>query len=242
MQGSDHHWYSPNLRQQMTFRTYGDRGCPLLVFPSQEGSYAEYADFGMVEVARPFIEAGKIRLYCVDSIDGQSWCNQGIPPHDRALRANDYDRYIVHEMVPHIVREGGKGLLFHGASMGGYHAANFYFRHPHLADGFISLSGVYDLTLFIGDAMDSEIFYHVPLAYLPGLTDPTYLDRFRQGRLIMCVGQGDWEEPMLTQTRQMARILADKQVPATVDMWGHDVSHDWPWWKKQLRHFLEETV
>jgi esterase/lipase superfamily enzyme len=126
--------------------------------------------------------------------------------------------------------------------MGAYHAANLYFRHPEHADGFIALSGVYDLTLFIGDAMDDEIFYHVPLAYMPGLDDPKFLDRFRSGRLILCCGQGDWEEPMLTQTRQMSDILAHKRVPAWVDIWGADVSHEWPWWQKQMPYFLERIL
>jgi esterase/lipase superfamily enzyme len=241
MQPTVHRWYSPALSQDMTLHAYGDRGKPAIIFPAQEGRFGEYADFGMVEAVRPFIEAGRLRLYCVDSVDSQSWCNPTIPPPDRALRHNDYERYLLHEVVPFIREQAsGHGLLVSGCSMGGYHAANFFFRHPDVADSVISLSGVYDLTLFIGDAMSEGIFYHAPLNYLPGLSDPWFLERYRAGRIVLCVGQGDWEEPMLTQTRQMADLLRTKDIPAWIDVWGQDVSHDWPWWRQQMAYFLRK--
>ena len=42
----------------------------------------------------------------------------------------------------------------------------------------------------------------------------------------MCVGQGAWEEELLYSTRQMDALLKEKNVPAWVDYWGHDVDHD----------------
>ena len=39
----------------------------------------------------------------------------------------------------------------------------------------------------------------------------------------MCVGQGAWEEELLYSTRQMDALLKEKNVPAWVDYWGHDV-------------------
>lgn len=245
MKRETHHWHSDQLGQDMPIDVYGDRGKPILIFPSQEGRYFEYQDFGMVDVCAPFIEAGQIHLICVDSVDSQSWLNNQITPNQRARRHNQYEAYILKEVVPWVrKRLGDKAatLLASGASMGGYHSSNIYFRHPDVFSGVISLSGVYDLTLFVGDAMDDDIYYHVPLAYLPHLTDRFYLDRYREGEIVLCVGQGDWEEPMLDQTRRMGDILRDLDVPAWIDVWGTDVSHDWPWWRKQMPHFLKELV
>ena len=31
-----------------------------------------------------------------------------------------------------------------------------------------------------------------------------------------------------------------KNIPAWFAEWGHDVSHDWVWWRKQMPYFLNE--
>jgi esterase/lipase superfamily enzyme len=78
--------------------------------------------------------------------------------------------------------------------------------------------------------------------YLPNLTDPWYLDQYRQSHIILCAGQGAWEDAMLADLRAMEGILRAKQVPAWVDFWGYDVNHDWPWWRRQLPYFLESLM
>ena len=97
-----HKWWSPNLGQDMELKVYGHAGEPILVFPTQGGRFYEYEDFGMVEACRASIDAGKVRIFTVDSVDYQSWVNWGAHPADRARRHEDYDRYIVQEVVPFI--------------------------------------------------------------------------------------------------------------------------------------------
>lgn len=239
MTHNQHAWYSPNLSQDMTLRTYGHQGKVFLVFPSQEGRYYEYDDFGMVDVVKPWLDAGKIRLICVDSVDSQSWCNNSIHPHDRALRHQAYDNYITHEVIPFIKSHGGQlPIAVTGCSMGGYQSANYFFRHPDICDTLIAISGIFSPKYFIGDAMDEAIYFHSPLAYLPGLEDPWYLDKYRQSRILVGVGQGAWEDEMLADTRELQAILAAKQVPNYIDYWGHDVNHDWPWRRLMMPYFL----
>ena len=235
----EHCWYSPTLGQDMTVGEYGHAGKPFLVFSCQDGRYVEYQDFGMLEVLRPHLESGKIRLFTVDSWDGRSWTNERMHPHDRARGAEQFDRYITAEVVPFIRQRTARAdIMTNGCSMGGYHAANFFFRHPQLFDGCLAISGIYTLELFIGDYMDDRVYYQSPLAYLRNLTDPAILERYRQSQIVACVGQGAWEEPMLTETRALKALLEQKQVPAWVDIWGRDVNHDWPWWKKMIPYFL----
>jgi len=133
-----------------------------------------------------------------------------------------------------------KGLLATGCGMGAYHAANFLFRHPDLFDSLIALSGRYSLRSLLGDYMDDSVYFNSPLAYLPNLADPWYLDRIRRARIVVCVGQGAWEEESLAETRTLQKILADLEVPAWFDYWGHDVNHDWQWWRLQMPYFLEK--
>ncbi len=232
-------WYSPALSQEMELKVYGHAGKPFIVFPAQGGRFYEYEDFGMVEACRPSIDAGRVTLVTVDSVDNQSWCNWDLHPADRARRHNDYDRYVVDEVVPFIRTKGWIGELgATGCSMGGYHAANFFFRHPDVFDTMICLSGLLQLRMFIGDADDEAIYFNTPLAYLPHLTDPWYIERYRRSSIIVCAGQGPWDEDMLADARTLEGILRAMDVPAWIDIWGHDVSHDWPWWRRQMPYFL----
>jgi esterase/lipase superfamily enzyme len=235
-----HRWWSRSLGQDMELKVYGHAGKPVVVFPCQGGRFFEYEDFGMVEACRSFIEAGAVTFFTVDGVDGQSWTNREAHPADRARRHNDYDRYVVEEVAPFIrtLRPQASGALATGCSMGAYHSANFFFRHPDIFDAVIALSGVYQLTDFVGDYLDDNVYFNSPLMYLPGLSDPWYLERYRRSQIVVCVGQGAWEDGMLADTRALQAILASKEIPAWIDFWGHDVNHDWPWWRRQMPYFL----
>ncbi len=240
-----HRWYSPHLGQDMELKIYGHDGKPALVFPAQGGRFCEYEDFGMVEAVRSFIDSGRLKLFTVDSVDNQSWANWSAHPSERARRHEAYDRYIVQEMIPFIRRHCGDAsqkLLATGCSMGGYHCANFFFRHPDLFDAVIALSGLFQLNMFIGDYMDQTVYFNAPLAYLANLSDPWYLDQYRQSQIVICCGQGAWEEPMLSDAQAMRQVLEAKGIPAWVDIWGLDVNHDWPWWRKMAPYFLDKIL
>lgn len=238
-----HKWWSPNLNQDMELKVYGHAGKPAIVFPTQGGRFYEYEDFGMVNACEPFIVEGQLQLYTVDSIDYQSWANGNAHPADRARRHNDYDRYITGEVAPFIHEHNcypGK-YISTGCSMGAYHSGNFFFRHPEIFDAVIALSGIFRLNMFIGDYMDEEVYFNSPLAYLPNLTDPSILDQYRQSKIIICSGQGAWEDFMLEDAHTLERILAGKNVPCWIDIWGADVNHDWPWWRKMMPYFLSKV-
>lgn len=235
-----HKWWSPALNQDMELKVYGHRDKAVVVFPTSGGRFYQYEDFGMVEVCRPHIDAGRVKLFAVDSVDHQSWLNHGVQPAERARRHNEFDRYIVDEVAPFVREHGIRGSKFvaTGCSLGAYHSANFFLRHPDVFDGLIALSGVYSLRYSVGDYMDDGIYFNSPLAYLPSLDDPWYLDQYRQSQIIICSGQGAWEQG-LDEAKQLASFLEQKGVPCWLDLWGHDVNHDWPWWRKQMPYYLE---
>ena len=236
--------WSSCLNQDMEFKVYGHAGKPVIVFPAQCGRFYEFEDFGMVDAVRWYIENGHYQFFTPDSVDAQSWANSGAHPADRARRHEDYDRYIVHELVPYIRQRcgGDVRMLSTGVSMGGYHSANFFFRHPDVFDALVSLSGLFQLGMFIGDYSDENIYFNSPLQYLPNMNDPWYLEQYRRSQIVICSGQGAWEEAMLADIHQLRRILEEKGVPAWIDLWGSDVNHDWPWWRKQLPYFLGKLM
>lgn len=222
----------------MEYKTYGDKGRAVLVFPSQNGRFFDYESFKMVEALAPFIDAGRIRLICLDSIDNETWSNQDKYPRERIELHERWYHYIVDELVP-AVRRGNETFIVTGCSMGGFHAGNFFFRRPDLFDTLIALSGLYHASYFFGDYSDDLVYANSPLDFLPNMApDHFYWDTYRKRNIIVCVGQGAWEDDLLESTRRLDTVLAQKQVPAWFDYWGHDVAHDWCWWLKQIVYFM----
>ncbi len=238
----EHHaWFSPALGHEMEFKVYGHAGQPILAFPAQNGRFYDFEHFGMVGACANLIQSGRVRIYAVDSIDWQSWTNTGVPPSERAKRHGDYARYIALEMAP-FIREHSHALAWTtGCSMGAFHAAGNFFRHPELFDGVIALSGLYQPSMFVGDFMNDDVYFASPLHFLPNLQGEP-LERLRHKKIVVCVGQGNWEAEMIEDTRTLAFTLAQKGIPAWIDFWGGDVDHDWPWWRQQLPYFLERML
>jgi esterase/lipase superfamily enzyme len=240
-----HKWWSPGLNQDMELKVYGYYGKPVVVFPSQSGRFYDFENYGMVQAIAPFIEEGKVKVFTVDGIDDQTWANWDAHPADRARRYLDYDRYIISEVAPFIdehCSHSGQKILTTGVSMGGYHSANFFFRHPDIFDALIAISGIYNLQMFVGDYIDDNVYLNSPLAYLKNLEDPWILEQLRASQIVLVAGQGAWEEEMLQETLQLRSILETKGIPAWVDIWGKDVNHDWPWWGKMLPYFLAKIT
>ena len=102
----------------------------------------------MIDAIAGFINAGKIKLFCVDSVDEESWYNFAVGPSDRNARHEAYDRYIVDEVIAFVrdhCRSPQVRVMANGCSMGAYHAVNFYLKHPDVFEGTVALSGLYRL-------------------------------------------------------------------------------------------------
>jgi esterase/lipase superfamily enzyme len=240
-----HTWYSHALGREMGLLLYGHGGQPLLAFPSQDGRFWDWEGFGMIDAVAGLLESGRLTIAAIDSIDGESWTNQGLDPRDRARRHEGYERYVVDEVLPLLRGAAGPGhdlAWASGASMGAFHAANLFFRRPDLLNGLIAISGVYGTRMFVGDAGGDEIYFHSPLQYLPNLADPWHLERYRRSQIVFVTGQGEFEDDSIADTRAIQQILHEKGVDATVDYWGHDVEHHWRWWGQMLRHHLERML
>ena len=240
----EHDWHSSYLDRPMALKVYGHWGVPFIVFPSSRGRYFDYEGMGMIAAIASFIDRGRIKLFCVDSVDAESWYNFGVSPADRNARHDAYDRYIIDEVVPFIRGHCGQldiRPMTNGCSMGAFHAVNFFFKHPDIFEGTIACSGLYRLDrpeFGLGPDDIPAVYFNSPLSYLSDLDDPWYLEQYRRRTIVVSAGQGAWDEAALEDTRHLEAICRAKSIDAWIDIWGHDVNHDWPWWYKQMNHFL----
>lgn len=235
-------WYSDRTNRHMNIKIYGWGGTPILVFPCQDAMSDNFANFGMIDTISDFINNGNVQLFCVDTIDTESWSdvNNWDNCH-RSWRQECYYNYIIEEVVPFIRNNNGSGRLpvAIGCSLGALHAAIVALRRPDLFGGCLSMSGIYDPKFAFGDWMDENLYNNSPVNFVGDLPwDHWYLDLYRQRNIMLVVGQGRWEDDGRRTTAIMRDIFAAKGVNATCDFWGYDVDHDWPWWKVQIRYYL----
>ena len=223
---------------------YGHWGRPVLVFPSEQGRAADFESNGMVGAVADLLDAGRLKLYCVDSYDAQSWSNTAIPVEERARQHGRYESWILDDVVPWIRADCGDGeaeVATLGCSLGAFHAANFALKRADIFPLAMCLSGNYDPAAWQGwGERGTDAYFNNPVDYVSHLHGG-HLDwlRGRVSLLLVC-GQGQWEDTTgsLASTRRFAGMLADKRIKHELDLWGHDVPHDWPSWRAQLAHHM----
>ena len=236
--------YSSFLNRDMEFKVYGHSGRPVLFIPCQGGRFFDFENFKMIDYWAKWIEEGRCIVYSVDSIDNEAWAAQGA---DNRWRIENHERwynYVVEELVPTIHSVSGiQGIVTFGASMGAMHAANLFFRRPDLFDGVFAISGLYDSPEFFGDYVDDLVYNNCPVYYLANMPwDHHYIDMYNQRKILIVVGQGRWEGPLIESTRRLDAVLRQKGIHAQVDYWGYDVDHDWPWWYKMVEHYAPQLL
>ena len=224
-------WHSPHLDRDIEMLTYGHAGHPVIIFPSTMGRYHESKDFKLIESVRWFVEHGLVRLYCPDSIDRLSWYNREVHPSVKVLNHIQYDKLIRWEIVETIRQHtGSPRVAVAGASFGGYHAANFAFRHPDVVSHLISMSGAFDIRSFMQGYFDDNVYFNNPVDYLPGLNHPDLW------RMKIILGTSEWDI-CRPANEQLSGILQSKGVQHWLDMRGLQ-QHDWQLWREMFPHYL----
>lgn len=241
--------YSGNLNRHMEFKVYGHGGMPVLFVPCQSGRFFDFENFHMVDYWARWIEEGRCTVYSCDCIDDEAWAAKGADNRWRIENHEKWYRYIVDELVPYIKHLNGERtgydqrILTFGCSMGAMHAANLFFRRPDLFAGCFAISGLYDSPEFFGEYVDDLVYNNCPVYYLANLPhDHFYMDMYRNSKILIVVGQGRWEEPLIESTRRLHHVMMAKGIPGRVEYWGHDVDHDWPWWYKMVEHYVPQLL
>lgn len=257
--------FSNALNRDMEWKVYGHAGQPIIYIPCQDGRFYDFENFHMTDVWAPWIDAGEAMIIAIDTLDLETWSNKEGDPRWRIERHEAWVKYITDEMVPFaeklaeernekkeeaprgrrrkkkaklkaVEEKKGPQVLLFGASLGGTHAANLYLRRPDLFKGALALSGIYTAEYGFGDYMDELVYLNSPVHYMENLPeDHPYIPMYNEGRGIICVGQGDWEQP--ETTFKLRDIFWKKGIDIWVDIWGYDCCHDWNWWYKQVTYF-----
>ena len=230
-----HRWFSPSLGRDMELLVFGHAGARALVFPTSRGRFYEWEDRGMIGAVSEHLERGWLQMYCVDSIDGESWYARHRQPAERARRHLDYEAYLLREVLPLTTsRNPNPFLIVTGASFGAYHAANFAFRHPGLVGRLLGLSGMYDIKDQTEGWSDETIYFNSPTDFLQNEHDPARLAALRKIDIIIAIGRDD---PMRANNEWLSQILSSKGIWHALRVWD-GWAHDWPWWRDMVVKYI----
>lgn len=236
-----HKWYSTVLKRDMELLVFGNAGVPVLFFPTRSARFYDFENWKIIDALRPKIEAGLLQIYCVDSIDCESFYSQS-PPAARILRHMEYEKYILDEIIPLIKKSNTeKRLISAGCSLGGYHAVNIALRHPSLFSKVVGMSSRYDLTLslpYFDDLfdgyIDENIYFNMPNYFVPQISDPRLLKQLRKLEIILVVGR---EDIFLNNNQQLSDALKKINVPHNLFVWEEE-AHRPRYWREMVKLYL----
>jgi esterase/lipase superfamily enzyme len=157
-----HKWWSDRLQRDMELLVFGHAGAKVLVFPSRFGRFYEYEKLGLIESLRHKIEQGWLQLYCIDSIDVESFYCGWAHPSGRIHATNIAFRY------PYLFK---KLVAFSGR----YDLTLNVECFNDLFDGFYN----------------ENIYFHTPNHFMPELECSWRLSKLREMDITFVIGKED---------------------------------------------------
>jgi esterase/lipase superfamily enzyme len=218
----------------MSLLEFGHGGARVIAYPTSMGSFHEWEDRGMINALWHQLENGWLHLICVDAIDRESWYAHAHPYH-RVRRHDDYDRYVLHEVLPFSWhRNQTPYLITVGASFGAYHALDFALRYPQWVNRVISMSGLCDIRKFADGYHDEMVYFHNPMEFIDNEHEGWRLDALRRQDIVFAVGNGD---QLMHQNRELSGKLWAKGIGNALREWD-GFAHDWPVWHKMINLYI----
>jgi esterase/lipase superfamily enzyme len=228
-------WYSERLGRKMELLAFGHAGDPVILFPTSRGRFYQNEDFGLVGSIADRIDAGKYLVVCVDSVDEESWYNTNAHPADRVRRHEQYEGYILHEVVPFARERASSGrLCLGGASFGGFHAVQIGLRHPHTVRRILAMGAKFETEGFLDGYHDQRVYFHSAMQWLSNLEDRAALEDLHELDIVLAVGDRDF---CRSSNERLSALLWQKGIGNHLSIWNN-ADHDWPPWRQMIREYL----
>lgn len=226
----------------MELLCFGYSGAVVLFFPTRTARFYDYENWRIIESLRYPIENGFLQVYCLDSIDQESFYCFWAHPAGRMIRHLQYEQYIVNEVLPLTRQFNTLGLVMAaGCSMGAYHAVNLGLKYPDLVHKIVGMSGRYDLTSRLGcfndlldGYFDENVYYNMPIRYVPNINDDVLLSKLRKLDISLVVGK---EDVFLDSNQQLSYSLWGKGIHNKLYLWEGE-AHNARYWRSMVQWYL----
>lgn len=241
MQRAYHKWFSKHLGRDMEMLVFGHAGLPVIFFPTRAAHFYDLENWRVIDALQDKLNMGRLQVYCVDSIDCESFYSRGTPS-EKIVRHIQYEKYILDEVVPFVRNwNSHSGLVAAGCSLGGYHAVNIALKHPSVFTKVVGMSGRYDLTkplphfadLFDG-YYDENIYYNTPNHFVPRISDVNLLNQLRSLDITIVIGR---EDSFLSDNILLSSSLAKSEIPHQLYIWEEE-AHKPRYWREMVKLYL----
>ncbi len=232
MEAKTEKWRSPSLGKEMELTVYGESGTPVIGIPTRGATCGQWEEFGMTNAISYQLENGFNQLFVLSSIDNEALLNEKASPEQRLIRQQQYESYIVEEVVPFIKEQNHiQFIIIAGIDFGGYQAVTTALKHPEYFGKAIGISGIYDIRPFMDGYYDDDVYYANPMDFVPNLNKKTLLNKVQDIDFRLVSFDGDERK---NDAVRMDNVMRMKFLDTDLDIWA-DNSDEWDLWPQMLK-------
>ncbi|NGP88901.1 esterase family protein [Fodinibius halophilus] len=232
MEKKTENWRSPSLGKEMELTVYGKSGTPIIGLPTRGASCGQWEEFGMVDAISYQLDNEFNQLFCLSSIDTEGFLNENAAPSQRIVRQQQYESYIVEEVVPYIQEQNNINfIIIAGIDLGGCHALTTALKHPAAFGKVIGMSGIYDIKPFMDGFYNDDVYYSNPMDFVPNMSRQSLLERVRDIDFRLVSYEGDERKE---DSLRMSNVMRMKFIEHDLDIWGES-GDEWDLWPQMLK-------
>jgi len=225
-------WRSPSLGKDMQINIYGHSGTPIVGLPTRGQKAGQWEKYGMVDALFKQLENGYNQLFCIDSIDDETFLNDALPPRRRLMRHQHFEAYILEEVIPFVRQHNAiPFLMIAGVDLGGYHAVNFALKHPNKFDKAIGISGLYDIKHFFGGFYNDTVYYNNPTDFIPNLNKQPLLNAIQSVDFRLVSYANDDRRNVALR---LSKTFRTKLIEHKLDVWDSTTENEWELWTQMI--------
>ncbi len=225
-------WRSPSLGKDMELAIYGESGTPVIGIPTRGATCKQWEKFGMTDSISYQLENGFNQLFAISSIDDEALLNKNTSPAKRLVRQQQYESYIVEEVVPFIKDQNNiEFIIIAGVDFGGYHAITTALKYPEVFGKAIGISGIYDIRPYMDDYYDDDVYYSNPMDFVPNLNKKSLLDKVQEINFRLVSFE---EDERIDDAIRMDNVMRMKFLDHHLDIWS-DGDDEWNLWPQMLK-------
>lgn len=225
-------WRSPSLGKDMELAVYGESGTPVIGIPTRGATCKQWEEFGMTDSISYQLENGFNQLFVLSSIDDEALLNENASPEQRVVRQQQYESYIVEEVVPYIKDQNNiEFIIIGGVDFGGYHAITTALKYPEVFGKSIGISGIYDIRPYMDGYYDDDVYYSNPMDFVPNLNEKSLLDKVQDIDFRLVSYEAD---KRIDDAVRMDNVMRMKFLDHDLDIWS-DGGDEWNLWPQMLK-------